>query len=138
MNIALIDFIKKGYKFGIVGIISTIINYSVFALLYKTFELYYIFSSVMGYICGLSLGYLLNKYWTYIDQIDKTKSYIFEYFILYMISLFVSQLFLFSVVEIIFINPMYANILAIGLSTIMNFLGTNFFVFKKTENHYVL
>ena len=136
MNVGLIHFIKKGYKFGIVGIISTIINYGVFALLYKTLGIYYILSSVTGYVSGLSLGYLLNKHWTYIEQIEKTKSYIIEYIIVYMISLFISQIFLYSVVEIITINPLYANILAIGLSTIMNFLGTNFFVFRKTKNYY--
>ena len=76
MNNGLRNFIYKGYKFGVVGIFSTIFNYGVFAFLFKVISVYYIVSSVTGYVAGLLLGYLLNKNWTFIAQVDKSKSYI--------------------------------------------------------------
>ena len=129
-------FLYKGYKFGIVGILSTVFNYGVFALLYKIISVHYILSSITGYVSGLLLGYQLNKNWTFIDQVDKSKSYIVGYITVYAVSLVSSQAFLFFLVEFLLINPLYANILAIVLSTVMNFLGTNFFVFKKTGKTY--
>ena len=74
-----INILQKGYRFILVGAFSTTINYSIFSLLYKVMSIYYIFSSVLGYLTGLSVGYLLNKNWTYIAQIDKSKSYIYSY-----------------------------------------------------------
>ena len=137
MSNGLKNFLYKGYKFGIVGILSTVFNYGVFAFLYKIVSIHYILSSIIGYISGLLLGYQLNKNWTFIDQLDKSKSYIVDYITVYAISLVSSQVFLLFLVEILLINPLYANILGIALSTVINFFGTNFFVFKKTEKTYV-
>ena len=125
------NFIYKGYKFGVVGIVSTAINYGVFAFFYKIGNVQYIISSVAGYVCGLLIGYQINKNWTFIGQVDKSKIYIVSYISVYVVSLGSSQIFLLFLVEILLVNPMYANILAIVLSTLMNFLGTYLFVFKK-------
>lgn len=136
MSNGLKNFVYKGYKFGIVGILSTLFNYSVFVFFYKIISIHYIISSILGYISGLLLGYQLNKNWTFIDQVDKSKSYIVDYIKVYGISLILSQVFLLFIVEILLINPLYANILAIALSTVINFIGTNFFVFKNFEKTY--
>ena len=130
------NFLYKGYKFGIVGILSTVFNYGVFAFLYKIVSVHYILSSITGYVSGLSVGYLLNKNWTFIAQVDKSKSYIVGYITIYAVSLVSSQAFLLFLVEILLINPLYANVLAIVLSTVMNFLGTNFFVFQNAGKTY--
>jgi putative flippase GtrA len=130
------NFVYKGYKFGIVGILSTVFNYGVFAFLYKIVRFHYILSSIIGYASGLLLGYQLNKNWTFIAQVDKSKSYIVGYITVYAVSLVSSQAFLLFLVEILLINPMYANVLAIVLSTVMNFLGTNFFVFQNAGKTY--
>ena len=130
------NFVYKGYKFGIVGILSTVFNYGVFAFLYKIVSVHYILSSITGYVSGLLLGYLLNKNWTFIAQVDISKSYFIGYITVYAVSLVSSQAFLLYLVEILLINPLYANVLAIVLSTVMNFLGTNYFVFKNTGKTY--
>ena len=85
---------------------------------------------------GLLLGYLLNKNWTFVSQVDKSKSYIIGYIAVYAVSLVSSQAFLFSLVEFLYVNPLYANIFTIVLSTVMNFLGINFLVFKNTGTTY--
>ena len=136
MNNGLKNFLYKGYKFGIVGILSTVFNYGVFAFFYKIINVHYILSSITGYVSGLLLGYQLNKNWTFIAQVDKSKSYIVGYITVYAVSLVSSQAFLLFLVEILLINPMYANVLAIVLSTVMNFLGTNFFVFQNAGKTY--
>ena len=103
---------------------------------YKIISVNYIVSSVTGYVSGLLIGYLLNRNWTFIAQVEKSKSYIVGYIKVYVVSLVSSQAFLFFLVEFLLINPLYGNIFAIFLSTVMNFFGTNFYVFKKTEKPY--
>ena len=137
MSNGLKNFLYKGYKFSIVGILSTVFNYGVFVFFYKIVNVHYIISSITGYVSGLLLGYQINKNWTFIGQVDKSKIYIVSYITVYAVSLVSSQISLLFLVEILLINPLYANILAIVLSTVMNFLGTNFFVFKNNGKTYV-
>ena len=136
MSNELKNFLYKGYKFSIVGILSTVFYYGVFVFFYKIVNFHYMLSSIIGYVSGLLLGYQINKNWTFIDQIDKSKIYIVSYITVYVVSLISSQISLLYFVEILLIKPLYANIFAIVLSTVMNFLGTNFFVFKDFEKTY--
>jgi putative flippase GtrA len=131
MNNRLKKYIYKGYKFIMVGFCSTIFNFSVFVFFYKLCVVHYIASSILGYLAGLLLGYFINKNWTFSTQVDKSKSYIRGYVVVYLTSLVASQTLLYTYVELLLINPLYANVIAIGLSTLMNFIGTNYFVFKK-------
>jgi len=133
MSNELKNFLYKGYKFSIVGILSTVFNYGVFVFFYKIVNFHYMLSSIIGYVSGLLLGYQINKNWTFIDQVHKSKIYIVSYITVYVVSLISSQISLLYFVEILLIKPLYANIFAIVLSTVMNFLGTNFFVFKNNE-----
>ena len=129
------NFLYKCFKFGIVGIVSTIINYIIFLFIYKILNVYYIVSSGTGYVFGLISGYLLNRNWTFVNQVDIAKNYFVGYFFVYVVSLISSQVLLFYLVEHLFLIPIYANIYVIGLSTILNFSGTNYFVFKSMDKN---
>jgi putative flippase GtrA len=124
------EFLDKVLKFGLVGVIATLLNYGSFYLLYKIFGSHYLLSSVTGYISGVLLGYFLNKYWTFVKQVDISKNYLVGYFLVYLVSLVVSQLFLLVLVEVMFLNPLVSNIFAICVSTVLNFTGSNYLVFK--------
>ncbi|MCC6274983.1 MAG: GtrA family protein [Leptospiraceae bacterium] len=127
------ELLGKFIKFLIVGGVCTLINYGIFYGLFHYIKIQYLLSSIIGYISGLLLGYFINKFWTY--QVDKKAKDIFviKYMVIYMISLFVSTAFLKLLVETLLLNPLLANIFAIGLSTIMNFVGTNFLVFRNND-----
>lgn len=126
-------FLLKVFRFSIVGVVSTIVNYGGFAFLYKIIGLYYLLSSITGYMAGVLTGYFLNKNWTFVAQVDKEKSYLLGYVVVYVVSLIASQLLLLFLVEKILMDPLISNIFAIALSTIMNFSGTNFLIFRKGE-----
>ena len=126
---------NKALKFLSVGGVSTIINYFTFILMYKIVDLHYLESSITGYIIGLIFGYMLNKNWTYKAQVSIRATYFHLYITLYMSSLIISQAVLYTTVEIIHILPEISNIIAIVISTTINFLGTNFWVFKKAKSN---
>ena len=121
---------KQFYKFIVVGCFSTIINYCTFYILYKFLLVYYIVSSAIGFIAGVFAGYKFNKNWTFGIQ-EKAETYIYKYYIVYVISLFLGLGFLKILVAVVGLIPQIANILTIGLTTCTNFIGTKFWVFKK-------
>jgi len=118
-------------KFVIVGILSTIINYACFYIFLEFLSVYYLVASSIGFISGVFIGYKLNKSWTFSVKESFSKRDVAKYYVVYIISLILSLIFLKITVDFIGINSKIANIIAIGITTCTNFIGTKFLVFKK-------
>ena len=126
-----ISLIKRIIRFSIVGLISTIINYSLFYVFYSYSDAHYNIASSLGYISGLFFGYLLNKYWTFNKKLSPGKTYVFKYTIAQFIGLITCQIFLFLLVEFLVFNPLLANIFSLGFSAIISYILIEFFVFNS-------
>ncbi|HEY5714768.1 MAG TPA: GtrA family protein [Candidatus Gracilibacteria bacterium] len=126
---------KHFRRFVVTGILSTILNYGVFYGLYRGLEWGYLIAAAMGYIVGLIFGYFLNKFWTFEVKTVPHFREIMGYVMVYLISLVVSLLFLHVAVEYGDLDPRLANVLAIVISTILNFVGLKWFVFKAKADH---
>jgi putative flippase GtrA len=118
------------YKFIVVGVWSTIINYGIFYILLEFLNINYLISSAVGFISGVFAGYGFNRKWTF--KVEKKKKYteIIKYYTVYIVSLILSLLFLKIIVDAVGVDPRIANILAIGLTTCTNFIGIKIVVFK--------
>jgi len=121
--------VGQALRFAVVGGISTIVNYAIYYALYKGIALHYQLSSAVGFMTGVAVGYSLNKYWTF-GVVEKKNQEVAKYFAVYLVSLLLSLAFLHLTVELVGINPNIANFFAICLTTVTNFLGTKFLVFK--------
>jgi putative flippase GtrA len=117
-------------RFLVIGGISTIISYSVFLVSLRVFGFHYIFANIMAFVFGISFGYPMNRRWTF-DSGHHKNSHFLQYLSVYLTSLLIGTIFLRIAVDTIGIIPEVAFILAVGITTFTNFLGTKFFVFKK-------
>lgn len=131
-DIKLINFFLNinFFKFLFVGGISTIVNYLVFFILFSNDLLNYILASSSGYFSGVIFGFVLNKFWSFNHK--KSKNYLREiilYNLVYLISFVIGISFLYVLVEYLGINPLIANVLTIGVTTITNFVGLKKIVF---------
>jgi len=118
-------------KFVISGGISTCINYGIFYWLLNKLHINYLSASIIGYSSGLSIGFILNNFWTF-DAGNFRFLRLLAYSIIYLISLLISISFLWLTVSKLGFNPLYMNVLAIGLSTISNYIGLRFLVYNET------
>ena len=121
---------KEFGKFLAVGVFSTIINYCAFYILFKIFGVFYIASSIFGFLCGVFAGYQFNKKWTF-SVVKSNKNHAFAYFCVYVCSLIVGVACLKALVEGLNFMPEIANFLMICLTTMTNFIGVKFVVFRK-------
>lgn len=120
-------------KFLIVGVISTILNYLSFSILFKILTINYLISSAIGYMSGLVLGYSLNKNWTFEYKNENMKTKL-QYLIVYLTNLVISLLIL-KILETKFgINPMIGNVLVICYTTVANYIGIKIFVFSGDKS----
>ncbi len=117
-------------RFIFIGVLSTIVNYAIFYLLYKFCSIGYILASALGFIVGVLAGYSLNKSWTFNIKKTETK-YFYKYFLVYCLSLILSVIILKVLVSRFYFTPEVANIITIGVTTCTNFLGVKLLVFKK-------
>jgi putative flippase GtrA len=146
-------FLHKFAKFGIVGVISTLASLFVFWLITLQYPQYNLPAKAIGYLMGFFVGFTLNKLWTYVDRTDDGEKYLLKYIIVYGITFFVYLGFNFlcdhyihpevyivqlldgilsdKTLEFLASNgTLVSNFLAIGVNVGMNFLGTNFLVFR--------
>lgn len=140
-------------KFGFVGVASTIASLMVFWLITLQFPQYNLIAKAIGYIMGFFVGFALNKLWTYVDQAEDGEKYLLKYVIVYAFTFFVYLVFNYACDHYIhperYIGPVVewfgfteigawllvngtfvSNVLSIGINVVINFLGTNYLVFK--------
>ena len=80
------DLIKKLFfkfarliKYGLVGIINTLVDYGVFTLVYQLAGLEAGPSQILGFMCGSVCGYVLNSNFTFREGKGRTKGQFFQY-----------------------------------------------------------
>ncbi|HXH18938.1 MAG TPA: GtrA family protein [Chitinophagales bacterium] len=121
---------KSAPRFLVAGGISTSLNYSMFYILHRWLQVNVLVSAAFGYVAGVAVGFLLNHYWTYsAEKFYWSKA--IGYLLVYLSSLGVSTLFLHAAVNIAGLNAFLMNLVAIGISTSLNFIGLQFFTYKK-------
>ena len=57
--------IRQMFKFGLVGILNTVVGTMIMFLAYNVLNLGYWISSALNYIVGSVLSYFLNKHFTF-------------------------------------------------------------------------
>ena len=116
-------------SFIMVGIFSTIVNYSTFASLYSFLNVAYLPSSGIGYVAGVLVGFTFNKRITFKSK-DRYEPELAKYFLVYLFSLFLGLSILKTLVANFGLNPLIANVLVIGVTTCTNFTGCKSFAFR--------
>lgn len=148
--------VHKFAKFGFVGVASTIVSLFVFWLISLQFPQYNLLAKAIGYIMGFFVGFTLNKLWTYVEHAEEGEKYLLKYMIVYGVTFVVYLVFNFVCDH--WLHPEYyisrmishtglkdwaqwvvvrgtlvTNVLAVFVNVVLNFLGTNYLVFRVPE-----
>ena len=59
------SFLRKLFRFHLAAGVAGILNYTVFLMLLKAFNLHDILSNIIGISLGALVNYFLNSYWTW-------------------------------------------------------------------------
>jgi len=125
----IINFIQKSIKYGIVGVINTLIALGVFTLLIKI-SVYYVIASTAGFLIGFTNSYLMNKFWTFKSS-GKKISEIIVFCTVAGISYLFQMGVLIFLKESVHINVFISQIISMVIYTGLGFLGNNFITFKN-------
>ncbi len=121
-------FEKHISRFIFVGILNFFVSYGVyFILLY--FNIYYILALLISSVIGIAHSFIWNKKWTFKSKGDVWKEslrFISVYGIAFLINLVILAIF----VEKMMFNPKIAQLLALGVVSIISFYGHKYWSFR--------
>ncbi len=126
------ELFHQAVKFGLVGVINTLIDYAVTNLLVLLpfFEKYYIAANVIGFLCGMGNSLVMNKKWTFKQKEKMTAKQLFSFLVVNLIALGVSSLVLTFTQENMSLPFYIGKAVAAAASVGVNFIGNKILVFR--------
>lgn len=111
-----------------------IVGISAVATDFLTYQLFFLFLShapakTLSFICGTVIAYFFNKYWTF-EQTEKRVLEIPKFIMLYSGTLVVNVAV--NTLVLTYFPPLFflAFLCATGTSTVLNFIGQKWWIFK--------
>ena len=126
------NVIKEFLKFAFVGGIGTLVNVAILYLLTEKIGIYYMVSAVFSFVVAMTSNFVLNKLWTFKENIGLNvgRKYL-QFGLVSIAALLVNLFFLYLFTEIFRVYYIISQILAIGIVLIINFLGNKIWTFSK-------
>lgn len=118
-------------RFFITGIFTNLLNYLTFWGLLRGLNISYIISSSIGFFAGFILGFFLNRSFTFHAIRGKIHLQMSRFLFVNLISLCINMLTIYLLVDLVNIMPEISQILAISVSTLINFAGSKFWAFQQ-------
>ena len=122
--------LKKFIKFGITGVLNTVVDTLVFALCFEIIGINSPVSKVIGVIAASINSYIINKNWTFQKRKNYSKTEIFKFLAMQSCYLMVNYLGMYILNERLGLNA-YLSLIPLACITIpLNYFGNKLFVFK--------
>jgi putative flippase GtrA len=127
--IAYID--KKTFSsYVIIGFSTVIIYYTAFVILWRYFDLHYAVALTIAYLISTTFNFNANRSFTFSYHEGKWYFQLMKYLVValvnYLVSLFVAHI----VVEYLLLSPYIGGIVAIGMTVIMGYLLSKFWIYS--------
>ncbi|SHJ27070.1 Putative flippase GtrA (transmembrane translocase of bactoprenol-linked glucose) [Clostridium cavendishii DSM 21758] len=119
-------------RFGVIGVMNTLIDFLVFTMFNEFTYIGYIGSQILGYGFGVLNSFIFNKKWTFKERsVNKKIIYEFlQFVIVNIISLIITIGAMRLLVSNLNINVYIAKVMVTLIAQIVNFLSYKFLVFN--------
>lgn len=121
---------KQIIKFGIVGGLAFVIDYSLLYILTEFCGIYYFYSSIISFIVSLIFNYIASIKWVFDINKKQTLKDIIIFITLSVIGLGINQLVMYIMVETMKVYYMISKIVATAIVMIWNFITRKIFIEK--------
>ena len=121
---------KQIIKFGLVGGIAFIIDYSLLYILTEYLNIYYLYSSIISFIISLIFNYILSIKWVFdVSKQQGLKDFII-FIVLSIIGLLINELIMYIMVDKMYIHYMFSKLFSTFIVMIWNFISRKIFIEK--------
>lgn len=132
----IINYVKPVFKelisFNIIGIINTVVTYTIYSTL-VFLKIDYKIALVLEYCFGITFSFFLNRRFTFHHKEFITLHMIFSMIGSYLVVLVLNMVFLMFLVEKLAINKYLGQLTALTVSVALSFLAQKYIVFTHTR-----
>lgn len=128
------ELIKVFFKFSVVGFSGVLVNLAVYSFLLHL-KMLYLWAAGISFVVAVTNNFYWNYIWTFRNK-GRHKSVERKYLDFFLISLvnFLVNLILLRVfVEVFYLDKIVAQLLAVGLASVLNFAGNFLITFKDKK-----
>lgn len=130
----MVNLLKKIYdlhisKYIIVGVLNTIVGYSVYSLLILI-DIKYAFALLISHIAGVINSYFWNKYYTFKSS-SKNWHELKRFILIYILYYILNLLILSSLIELVSLHPLLGQALSLVVVTTFSFFAHKYWTFKR-------
>lgn len=125
------DFIIQAIKFGMVGVLNTIVGFGTYTLCFYLFHMDDRLANVISYILGLTNSFIFNKFWTFRSSQKPFREIVF--FFIVFLAAFGVQYTVYSALKVyLHMLPIFAYISGMVVYTVTGFIGNKLLTFRET------
>lgn len=124
------DGVIRFIKFGMVGVINTLVNWIIFFIL-NALGMYYILANIIAYILGTVNSYLWNTLWVFKYKDKASTETTIKFIILNLIGLGLNTGILYVLVDLCNLNKFIGLVITTGIVMIINYVVNKLWVFSK-------
>ncbi|PYG87972.1 putative flippase GtrA [Ruminiclostridium sufflavum DSM 19573] len=117
-------------KYGLVGIINTLITAVILFTLMNCFGVSYKASNAAGYIAGFINSFFMNKLWTFKENRTSTLTQFIRFTAVFVVCYLLQRGLLIFLVENLIIDKNIAQLIGMAFYTIISFIFNKLFSFK--------
>jgi len=129
------SIIKQFVKFCLVGFTNVFIDFSVYIVLTRFFDVQYLLANIFSFIVAVSWSFILNRTWTFRNTENKVRQQYFKFFAVSLAGLLLNTLILYTLVDFYNFYDLLAKGMAVVLVTFWNFSVNRFWTFKSERNN---
>lgn len=123
------ELLNQIFKFIIVGGIATIIDWAIFYILNKIFNINPLISNIFSFTISLIYNYIASVKWVFVVSKKKNRKRIFiEFVILSVIGLLISEIILWLLVDKLLINSLISKVISTAIVMVFNFITRKIFL----------
>ena len=124
------DDLIRFIKFGMVGVLNTLVNWVIFFIL-NALGMYYILANIIAYILGTVNSYLWNTLWVFKYKDKASTETTIKFIILNLIGLGLNTGILYVLVDLCNLNKFIGLVITTGIVMIINYVVNKLWVFSK-------
>ncbi|MDP2586450.1 MAG: GtrA family protein [Candidatus Komeilibacteria bacterium] len=129
--------LKQFFQFSLVGGLNAIVDFSIYFSLTRSIDWFkenYLVANALAFLAAVTCSFFLNNHWTFKERAVKPSAGIyFKYLGLGLLTLAVIEFLLYQLVNNLGVYDLYAKILILLVSAIINFSLSRLWIFKKTD-----
>ena len=124
------DGVIRFVKFGMVGVINTLVNWIIFFIL-NALGMYYILANIIAYILGTVNSYLWNTLWVFKYKDKASTETTIKFIILNLIGLGLNTGIVYVLVDLCNLNKFIGLVTTTAIVMIINYIVNKLWVFSK-------